>query len=74
MKNQYRVRGATKYSPSEMLVELFDEEHKRFATIVYGRNDTATEYPVGAVVELSTVVVEKPQPKPNVKSNAGVNK
>jgi hypothetical protein len=57
-----------------MLVELFDEEHKRFATIVYGRNDTATEYPVGAVVELSTVVVEKPQPKPNVKSNAGVNK
>ena len=73
MKNQYRVRGATKYSPSEMLVELFDEEHKRFATIVSTKNDAPVEFPVGALVELATSVVEKPQPKPTLKPT-GVNK
>jgi hypothetical protein len=65
----------TKYSPSESLVELYDEEHKRFATIVTTRNDAPVEFPVGAVVELATSIVEKPQPRPEVvKSTPGVKK
>ena len=74
MRNTYRVRGATKYSPNEMLVELYDETKNRFATIVTTKNDAPIEFPVGATVELATSIVEKPQLPKVVAKNIEVKK
>jgi hypothetical protein len=66
MKREYRVRGSTPYSPNLVLVELYNEKENLFATVVHAKNDAENDFPAGALVEISTQILEQPKPKPEL--------
>jgi hypothetical protein len=79
MKANFRVRGRTKYSASEELIELLREDPNTqnpnpFATLVISKNDAAVEFPVGALVEIATSIVASETPTPKKLKPAEVTK